>query len=486
MGNLEGAPTIAFAVYRREVEFKQQLKSDETYGDLINRLSKDWSWINVKKYFSKSREIQKFFADNTFASTSSEVIFMDWLQRVLKKFLESKCKYIVIINSTLCLPESFEQMVQRLVQNLPEPHLAISLWPTSSIASKSTVENHELYHSDNLSSLGFLLTRSACEKFLETLHQTALFDFSDLVKKSELKCLSISDKSPDRPYLWLEILASEESWNQRNIKEQTADDLMLTSKSLDKNPKVHAFISHWFSTWENIHNIEEACMNAGYLTYVLNTTEVDHTRWMNNTPISFFRQFETACNHFDSSSDFMLFITADIYSNEWKEFFDYANEILGLNCLGSFSPSLTYEFHQIGRYPNIFFDTGLPLVITHSNDLVLTYINRSVILAMKEFFYYFCLADDTFDPIVGYGLMEILAQLARSEELVNLRDRSFTFLHPKGSSYDISLAEAERDRILVIAKRFCLSKGQEWSLPKELPSLNFDISHVLSEVQRLR
>jgi hypothetical protein len=218
---------------------------------------------------------------------------------------------------------------------------------------------------------------------------------------------------------------------------------------------------------------------------VLNTTEVERFGWLNKTPISFFRQFEIACRNFDTSSDYMLFITGDVVSTEWLEFFDYANRVLTFSFVGTFSPSLTYEFHHLGIQQNIFFDTTLPLAITYSNDLVLTYINRNIIFEIVRFFDYFNFAKDTFSPEIGYGLMEIISHVTRTQEIVNIRDRSFTFQHPEGSSYNRTRAEVEREKILIIAERFFAERDQKWSLPQNSKPLSFDVSEMLTQLKNV-
>jgi hypothetical protein len=267
------------------------------------------------------------------------------------------------------------------------------------------------------------------------------------------------------------------TWNTQQISNSIGEN---------KTPKVHAFISHWFSTWGNIDHIQKSCIDANYKTTVLNTTDVQRDGWMNGLPISFFRQFEAACRSFDQSSDYMFFVTADVVSNEWNEFFIYSESVLALKCLGTFSPTLTHEFFHIGKIPNLYFDQELPLSIVQCNDLIVTYIERQAILQFISFFDFFNSVQDTFEPKVGFGLMEILKIIIESLELVNIRDRSFTLRHPDGSSYSGEVAMQEREKIYEIAKRFIKDTDRVWSTHRELkpPMLNLNVA--INEVRNFR
>jgi hypothetical protein len=158
----------------------------------------------------------------------------------------------------------------------------------------------------------------------------------------------------------------------------------------------------------------------------------------------------------------MFFVTADVVSQEWNEFFGLASKVLALESIGTFSPTLTSEFYHIGRMPNIFFDSGLPLSVIQCNDLIVTFINRHAILEMVAYFDFFNSAEDTFDPVVGFGLTQLLTSIVNSKKLVHVRDRSFTLRHPEGTSYDSRIANEQRVMIDKISERFCKQKHYLW------------------------
>ena len=210
--------------------------------------------------------------------------------------------------------------------------------------------------------------------------------FRELIIGSSLICKSISITSTNRPYLFIDLANSQDSYAaehplQRSIYKEPYEVI--------NQPRIKAFISHWFSTWGSIKEIEDACRKYGYTTEVLNTTDEEREGWTNSVPISFFRQVEYACNNFDSSFDYMLFITSDVRSNDWAKFFAHADKVLSLENLGSFTPSLTNEWNLLGRQWPLFFDEKSPLVIVPTNDIIVTYIRRSVVFEMQLFFKFF-------------------------------------------------------------------------------------------------
>jgi hypothetical protein len=460
---------IAFAVYRREVGFDQQLNSDFAYGNKINNLSVRWRWINVQAKFLKSNDIIKLTANQNGIFPNQELIFIDWLRRTVERFLESDSYYLTILNSSLYLPDSFEELVLRSVESIQEPVAAISLWPVPPLTNQPLKEGSEVYTAKEISKLAFIFSRSACLKFLPIVTSNPLIHFDEMIKALDISNLTIAENAAGRPYLWLDIVASEDLLDLTTSHDPNPSALFVSNLVTENSiPTVHAFVSHWYSTWHNIEIIEKSCLAANYKTTVLNTTHVQRDGWMNGLPISFFRQFEAACRSFDQSSDFMFFVTADVVSQEWTEFFNYANEVLALEAVGTFSPTLTYEYFHIGRMQNLFFDSGLPLSVTQCNDLIVIYINRDVIFEMIAFFDFFNSAKDTFDPIVGFGLMELLTSITNSKDLIHVRDRSFTMRHPEGSSYDSKTANQERWIIYEISERFCKEKSYSWWKKREI------------------
>jgi hypothetical protein len=180
----------------------------------------------------------------------------------------------------------------------------------------------------------------------------------------------------------------------------------------------------------------------------------DRNGWANGIPISFFRQIEYACAEFNLSNEYMLFITGDVKSEKWQDFFAYADDVLKLDIIGTLSPTLTNNAYQLSRHPPIFFEREFPLSIVFHNDLIVTYINKKIIEKLKSFFDYFNNQVDSFDPVVGWGIDNILRAFSHHLDLFNVRDRCFTFLHPFSSSYSGDEAVIEMEKIVAIGHRY--------------------------------
>ena len=461
---------IAFAVYRGEVQFDQQLGSDISSGDLINRLSSRWPWMGVPRKFFNSDEITDQLSEDSGSLAYSETLYVEWLRRVLRKFMKTKAKNLLVMNSSLFLPEGFEVFTEYLTSKMQSPIDAISIWPSMPIEITIPNDDNKLYNTSELSKLCFILKRASCKKLLSRLEDSLHISFSDLVKQEKIVCRSISTTSSKRPYLWLQIAESEDRWLKNitpkestgllQLFEQTQSDKQV--KSVTKDVKIHAFISHWYSTWDNIAKIEDASRAVNFKTDVLNTTNRGESTWINDVPISFFRQIERACRSFDSTSDYMLIITADVISDDWIDFFEYAQALLSQNSLGSFSPTLTHEYYHLGRYSTTFMNTKEPLAIVLANDLIVTYIHRASVLKLLEFFDFFNSDSETFSPKVGYGLMTTLNLIIKNQNRDNVRDRSYTLIHRPGTSYDVKEAEGEREGIYKIAEKFFSQNSLVW------------------------
>jgi hypothetical protein len=487
MLNLGQQSPIAFAVYRREVGFDQQLNSDFAYGNTINRLSANWSWLNVQIHFAKSKALESILPKDFTPAQTAELIFTEWLGRICRKFIESESNSLVILNSSLYLSDGFEKLVLRLVEDFQEEWGVISLFPVSPISKNQFDGSKELFVSTEISRLGFLLSRDSCTKLISILNNDPLVGFNESIDKLNVTHLTISDSAPERPYLWLNIVASEDLMATTTTQRSNQPQDFTGGVKLDgKAPKVHAFISHWFSTWENVGEVERACLNAGYKTSVINTTDESKAGWLNEVPISFFRQFEVACNNFDQNSDYMLFITADVISQEWEEFFECASQVLALQSVGTLSPTLTYDHYNIGRFKPIYFDPGLPIAIIQCNDLLVTYINQSTIKEMIKFFHFFNRAADNFDPVVGFGLEELISFISSALGFINLRDRSFSLVHPEGSSYNRGVALIERESIMKIAERFLFCAENLRTKEECLGEFSFESIAMIPHIRNFR
>jgi hypothetical protein len=188
---------------------------------------------------------------------------------------------------------------------------------------------------------------------------------------------------------------------------------------------------------------------------VLNTTSYIKKGWANSIPISFFRQFEYACKNFAPDNEYMLFITADVKSENWEDFFVDADRVLKLENVGTYSPTLSYNTYQLGWHPSLFFEIETFLAIVYHNDLVLTYIHKNLIKELNSFFEYFNSRADTFNPTVGWGIDHFIRLMTQHLGTFNLRNRSHNFIHPSGRSYDIEAATMEMKTILMFIDDYC-------------------------------
>jgi len=458
--------SVYFSVYKRQTNRDKQLNSDLNYGKIVNQLYKAFQWISVAQNFDDSNEIARLQLEIGLAEPITDLLFLDWLNRVCSDFLERDGTHLLILDSCLAINEEFEQWISKVIEQLDLNVEAVSIWP---IAQQINDNSEDLVTIETLSNLAFLLTREGAKRLISRfkIQPTGLFD--KLIKDSGLMCESVSVKSKNRPYLFIELAKSQTTYIAENPLQRSS---FKEPYEVINQPRVKAFISHWFSTWGSINEVEDACRKFGYDTEVLNTTEKEQEGWINSIPISFFRQVEYACNNFDASYDFMLFITADVRSNNWAQFFEYAEKVLSLEGLGSFSPSLSSEWNLLGRRGNLFFDQKVSLAIVPTNDIIVTYFHKSVVAEMQLFFKFFASHPDTFNPKVGFQVSLLMNRIIYSSGLFSIRDRRFTFMHPYGQSYDLNSSLKELDPIAKIEDDFFLERIPLFGLDNK--DLDFD------------
>jgi hypothetical protein len=366
---------------------------------------------------------------------------------------------LVVLDSTLWLHESFERFIKEVTNEMFEKYDAISLWPVSHESTGGAKGDGEILEpAGEISPLAFLLTHKGAERFITKLDQNLTLNFSQPVQITNCQCATISPGSSYRPWVYTKLFQGRESYvrsfDNNHIKELLSSEEIKTA-TLTKKIAIEAYISHWYSTWANVEKIEEACRNSGYKTTVLNTTIQARPGWDNGVPISFFRQLEHACKKFDATNDYMLFITADVKSEQWVEFFEYANSVLQLDNIGTFSPTLTYDWYQLHREgaPG-YFDPGSPLAIVNTNDIIVTYIHSSAIAQLREFFDFFKGHSESFNPVVGWGINLALIKINHFLGRINIRDRRYTLLHPNSTSYSHDHARQEMKQMEEISVSF--------------------------------
>jgi hypothetical protein len=291
----------------------------------------------------------------------------------------------------------------------------------------------------------------------------------------------VAEESEGRPWVYQNLWRNHEAYyeslrqgpNPALHPEASGVNLKLEdSNSSDIPIQIQAYISHWFSTWENVEAIEKACKLANYDVKVLNTTKSFRPDWINEIPISFFRQFEYACQNFDKKNEYMLFITADCRSKNWQDFFSSANRILRGSKIGTYSPTLSYEHFVLGFRGVRYFDYRSPIAFVHINDVIVTYIQRDVVLKMRGFFDYFSKSQPDFSPKVGHGISELLAHLVVELNLKAARDLVHTIYHPRSRSYDSTDAWNERDTVFQAVEEFLMAEyGSEFSREPVFPAI---------------
>jgi len=462
MPNLNFSQSIAFAIFKSEPEVDQRLNSDINYGALINRFYPQFRWISTSRNFEKSPGIHDLRSKLDFKEDNRDILFLDWLNRTCINFLRTETAHLLILDTSLAIPEEFEVMLLGSIERLNLRTDALSIWPLPPSALQPNSESSgELEIADSISRLAFLLTRQGAKKFVSYFDENPCGDFTTLLLQLNLSCQTIAEDSVGRPYVFIDLEESQRKFAsglQSSLPPPEGFLNPITATQTNQTSKVQAFISHWFSTWDSIDEVEFACKDFGYATTVINTTLVEKEGWSNGIPISFFRQVEYACDNFDQSNDYLLFITSDVRSSDWSELFCDAEKILNLKGVGSFSPTLSHEWYLIGKGGNLYFEDGSALAIVPTNDIIVTYIHKSVVHQMKQFFEYFALHPDTFDPFVGFSVSILMNKIIHSLSLFNLRSRRHTLMHPYSKSYDVVEAIKEYNPFQIIQDDFFASE----------------------------
>jgi hypothetical protein len=440
MVDFDFSESIAFAVFMREPEVDQRLNSDLNYGALINRFHPQFRWISTLRNFEKSPAIYDLWEKIKVKEEIADILFLDWLNRTCINFLRTNSAHLLILDSSLAIPEEFEVMLLGSITYLNAQTEALSVWPVlPSVETLITESYGKLEIADSISRLAFLLTRQGAKKIESYFYQNPCGDFTALLHHLNLLCQTIAENAVGRPYVFIDLEQSQNKFAYAHpILMRHTENLLNPTPitSSNQTPKVQAYISHWFSTWDSIDDVETACKDFGYATTVLNTTLVEKAGWTNGIPISFFRQMEFACSNFNQSNDFLLFITADVRSNNWSELFSASEKILAFKGVGSFSPTLSHEWYHLGRSENYYYESDVALAIVPTNDLIVTYIHKSVVSQMNKFFEYFCLHPDRFDPVVGVGIELLMKKIIHDSGQFSLRSRRHILMHPYSKSYE--------------------------------------------------
>jgi len=432
-------------------------------GEILNKLSSDLKYLGVGQDFIFSKVGIK--ASNLGKSKAEvlDLLFVDWLAKLLKKFIVHQGSALLVLDASVALPEGF---AARIIKTLKSDHFKFDLaaiWPVKKFETLSDSDHYSLASCDEpVSEIGFAISLSAAEQLLNSIVSNPSDSFKDHISKMSLVCGSISESDPARPWLFTNMWQSQDASYSSEISlleiigEPHVENQVETNVT---SADVDVFISHWYSTWKSLGPILTSCENYGYKTTVINTTEISQHGWENNCPIAFFNQLERSCNMFDDNKKFMLFITADISSDDLTDIFEYAHKVLDLGQIGTYSPVLTYDYAQPSKFNNAFIDDNRPLAIVPVNDLIFIYISREVIKLMVGFFAFFRNHSKTFEPKVGWGLERVMMFLVYGNGQISIKDRGRVIIHPNSQSYKTGLAKTEMGVIQEIYHDYLESLG---------------------------
>jgi len=443
---------IYFSVYSRTCYSKTsvtgvRLAQEINRGEILNKLALDLKYLGVGQNFIFSEVGIKEFNLGRSKAEVLDLLFVDWLAKLLKKFIAYQGSALLVLDASVSLPEGFAARIDKTLKSDDFKYELAAIWPLKKFETPNDSDLYSLASCDEpVSEIGFAISLSAAGQLLNSIVSNPSYSFKEHLAQLSFLCGSISESDPARPWVFTNIWQSQDASYSSDISLIEIIGEPRVEKQVESNvtsADVDVFISHWYSTWKSIGPILNSCENYGYKTTVINTTEISQYGWENNCPIAFFNQLERSCNMFDDSKKFMLFITADISSDDLTDVFSSAHKVLNLGQIGTYSPALSWVFAQDSKFNNAFFDDNRPLAIVPVNDLIFIYISREVVKLMVEFFAFFRKHSKTFEPQVGWGLDRLIMFLVYQSGLVSIRDRGKVVIHPTAKSYGGGIAASE-------------------------------------------
>ena len=154
----------------------------------------------------ESKDILELTADKKGVFPNQELVFIDWLRRIAEKFLETGGEHLVVLNSSLFLADSFEELVMRSIESIQEPTMSISLWPVHTLTDQPDEAYSDVYPATEISKLGFVLTRVICLKLSSIVKINPLITFTEIIKELEISHFSVAENATGRPHLWLDTV----------------------------------------------------------------------------------------------------------------------------------------------------------------------------------------------------------------------------------------------------------------------------------------
>jgi len=466
--NIMSPDKIYFSVYSRSFNSQTditgvRLTQEINRGAIVNRLSSNLNYLDVRRDYIFSRVGIEAILSGKSRAQVLEFLFIEWLTNLIKKFIAHQGLALVVLDASLTIPEDFSVRIDKTLRSDDYKYDLASIWPVKKFETPSNSEFYSLVSCDEpVSEIGFVISLSAAEQLLNSISSNPSYSFKELIAQMSFLCGSTSESDPARPWLFTNIWQSQVASYSSEISFPEINGYPRVATQIESNltsADVDVFISHWYATWKSLGPILKNCEDYGYKTTVINTTEITQHGWENNCPIAFFNQLERSCNMFDPEKKFMLFITADISSDDLIEVFSSAHKVLNLGQIGTYSPALSWIHAQDSKFNSAFFDDNRPLAIVPVNDLIFVYISREVVKRMVDFFAFFRNHPKTFEPRVGWGLERLMMFLVYQSGLVSIRDRGKVIIHPTAQSYGENIAGSEMGLIQEIYHDFLESIG---------------------------
>ena len=492
---------LSFAVYDSLVASLQESEQLINRASLYDRLSSILVRIDSSRLFAnKPSDISHSRHGNLVHPSAqikmSEVLELYWLTNVTKNFLAGPSDYLFIVNSIMWVPENpqLQSFLERVLSDLPATSDFASLYLPEFLRPKAeNVDISEGVLSGKIiphEPIAYLLTRSGAAKFIEL----GKIGFTSGIQKTffdskEFSTLMIQPDVENSMSVFSELFRSrQELKNQEEVFQ--GKDFMIRSL-LPIEPVVNpakgsqgfsSYASHWYATKESLWPILDAFTSMERSLHVLNTTDEPHPDFISFPKISFFDQFEFACQSFNGEAEFMLFFTADISSTDWNAVLQHSEVIISNDRVGAYCPALTFDLYNYGG-TELLRSTRGDIVIAKYTDAICVFLHRAVVAELVDFFAYFRSHPNTFSVQVGWGMPILIAHAVELLGLLNIQDRGLIVRHPSSRSYSTEVAGIERDRILVIADEYFEMRRQKLHGSRE--HVPFDSVKAAVELDRI-
>ena len=278
--------------------------------------------------------------------------------------------------------------------------------------------------------LAFVISKRTAVRLLSLSNAEPHKSWSEFFLESVIRTFSCSPKSKARVYVFKDIWGSQNTYqHQLSISDFSPNVCDTPDSNVISNSNVHAFVSHWHSTWDNVCSVQAACEEFGYKTDILNSTEIQINGWINDVPIEYFGQIEAACQAFDENHDFLLFIQADHKTTFWTDYFAHVSPYLNFATTGTIAPTVTNNLFRRSLFPKATFNRRDHLSVFPNNDINVIYIRKEIVLKLRDFFSFFH-ATQNWKPSLGAGVVDLMNHICSDLDLVHLRDYCYSFMNP--------------------------------------------------------